>query len=99
MMIKTFAGFDMQNPQHMMWLKRKIARQKKYLRQARRPSGVGTQRTLPRHRCAKPPPELRAPMGRDEVTMMWQAQLRQYMFAKPMPHPQYRRHALTGRIL
>lgn len=103
--MKVFSGFNADNPQHMVWLKRKLARQQRYERQfSRRPSGSGCNQ--PRHRQSRKPEVLKEPLGRDTITLGWQFNWRYWLVEQfrgdTVPrsiHPQYRRHPITGRIV
>jgi len=56
--MRAFAGFNEQNPQHLAWLKRKLANRDRYQRRQahRQPSGLKTIRLrLPRHLQSLPP--------------------------------------------
>lgn len=96
---KTFAGFDVGNPQHLVWLKRKLARKARYERaRSRRQATPGMYKCgLPRHQQSRPPAaQLLTPRGRDTDTLMWQQKAREI---GRIPHPQYARHPITRRII
>lgn len=103
--VKAFYGFNVDNPAHRDWVKRKLTRRERYERQFRRATRAVNCGT-PRHRQARATPQLRAPLGRDEGTMRWQWWARYLLVelfrgdtAPRSLHSQYRRHAATGRIL
>lgn len=53
----AFRGFNAANPQHLAWLKRKIANADRYERRSRRrASGLTTMRRRPRHLTNRPQP-------------------------------------------
>lgn len=54
--VKVFEGFQELNSQHLLWLKRKLARGKRYERMAARRLGDAPTKCA-RHRKPLPPPE------------------------------------------
>lgn len=97
--MRVFYGFNVENAQHLGWMRRKLARAARYARASRRPPRPETRR-LPRWRQSRrPAPQLRQPLGRDPMTMYWQRALRAQLWHKPMPEPHYRYNAATGRVL
>jgi hypothetical protein len=51
----AFRGFNANNPQHLGWLKRKLANRARYERHRRRASGQTTMRLRPRHLQSRKP--------------------------------------------
>lgn len=57
--MRVWRGFDVNNPQHLVWLKRKLHRKERYERQfarRRQSSGLGRTASAPRHRQSRKPP-------------------------------------------
>lgn len=56
--MRVWRGFDVNNPQHLVWLKRKLHRKERYERQfaRRRPSGLKTFKRCARYLQSRQPP-------------------------------------------